>query len=85
MIKRDQEIDVTAGDTRMVILLHEKNGRKFLWPVLRLKPSDSNAEGILGGWSMCSSLYTVHGLHYLYDFTSDQQYMESVFAPSCSG
>ncbi|XP_053172371.1 inter-alpha-trypsin inhibitor heavy chain H3-like isoform X6 [Scomber japonicus] len=47
VIRRDQEIDVTAGDTRMVILLHEKNGRKFLWPVLRLKPSDSNAEGIL--------------------------------------
>ncbi|CAK6973776.1 inter-alpha-trypsin inhibitor heavy chain H3-like isoform X6 [Scomber scombrus] len=47
VIRRDQEIDVTAGDTRMVILLHERNGRKFLWPVLRLKPSDSNAEGIL--------------------------------------
>uniref|UniRef100_A0A8C6P9T3 Inter-alpha-trypsin inhibitor heavy chain 3b, tandem duplicate 1 n=1 Tax=Nothobranchius furzeri TaxID=105023 RepID=A0A8C6P9T3_NOTFU len=48
IFKRDKEVDVTAGDVRLVILVHEKNGNKFLWPVLRQKPSASNAEGILG-------------------------------------
>nr|XP_054586984.1 inter-alpha-trypsin inhibitor heavy chain H3 [Nothobranchius furzeri] len=47
IFKRDKEVDVTAGDVRLVILVHEKNGNKFLWPVLRQKPSASNAEGIL--------------------------------------
>lgn len=83
VIRRDKEIDVMAGDTRMVILLHEKNGKEFLWPVLRQKPSNSSAEGILGGWSLFSSLYTVRRLHYLYDLTSGQQHIKSVFAPSC--
>uniref|UniRef100_A0A1A8G465 Inter-alpha-trypsin inhibitor heavy chain family, member 4 n=1 Tax=Nothobranchius korthausae TaxID=1143690 RepID=A0A1A8G465_9TELE len=47
IFKRDKEVDVTAGDVRLVILIHEKNGNKFLWPVLRQKPSASNAEGLL--------------------------------------
>lgn len=47
MIKRNKEIDVTAEDTRMVILIHRKNNKKFLWPVLRLQPSDTAITGIL--------------------------------------
>ncbi|XP_074492246.1 inter-alpha-trypsin inhibitor heavy chain H3-like isoform X5 [Sebastes fasciatus] len=47
VIRRDKEVDVAAGDTRMVFLIHEKEGVKFLWPVLRQQPSDNNATGIL--------------------------------------
>ncbi|XP_022602555.1 inter-alpha-trypsin inhibitor heavy chain H3-like isoform X3 [Seriola dumerili] len=47
VIKRNKEVDVAAGDIRIVILVHEKDGEKFLWPVLRQKPSDNNIEGIL--------------------------------------
>ena len=49
VIRRDKEVDVAAGDTRIVILIHEKDGDKFLWPVLRQQPSDNNVTGILGG------------------------------------
>ncbi|XP_034388104.1 inter-alpha-trypsin inhibitor heavy chain H3-like [Cyclopterus lumpus] len=47
VIRRDKEIDVAAGDTRMVILIHEKDGNEFLWPILRQKPLDNNVSGIL--------------------------------------
>ncbi|XP_076012957.1 uncharacterized protein LOC143005430 [Genypterus blacodes] len=47
MIWTDKEIDVSDGHTRMVILLHEKAGGKFLWPVLRTRPSGDNIEGLL--------------------------------------
>ncbi|XP_068449823.1 inter-alpha-trypsin inhibitor heavy chain H3-like [Clinocottus analis] len=47
VIRRDKEIDIAAGDTRMVILIHEKDGEEFLWPVLRLKTLDNNVSGIL--------------------------------------
>ncbi|XP_060925183.1 inter-alpha-trypsin inhibitor heavy chain H3-like [Limanda limanda] len=47
VIKRNKEVDVATGDIRIVILLHERHGEKFLWPVLRQHPSDNNAEGIL--------------------------------------
>ncbi|XP_067443350.1 inter-alpha-trypsin inhibitor heavy chain H3-like isoform X2 [Thunnus thynnus] len=47
VIKRDKEVDVTAGDTRIVILLHQQNRKHLLWPVVRQQPPDSNAEGIL--------------------------------------
>ncbi|XP_041807926.1 inter-alpha-trypsin inhibitor heavy chain H3-like isoform X2 [Chelmon rostratus] len=47
VIRRDKEIDVAAGDVRMVILIQEKGHQQFLWPVLRQKPMDSNATGIL--------------------------------------
>ncbi|KAM6927228.1 inter-alpha-trypsin inhibitor heavy chain H3-like [Xenentodon cancila] len=47
VIRRDNEIHVTAGDVRMVIHVHEKDGNKLLWPVLRQKTSAKNAEGIL--------------------------------------
>uniref|UniRef100_A0A672Y4Q3 Inter-alpha-trypsin inhibitor heavy chain 3 n=1 Tax=Sphaeramia orbicularis TaxID=375764 RepID=A0A672Y4Q3_9TELE len=42
------ETDITVGETRLVILLHETAGKQFLWPVLRQVPSDNNTEGILG-------------------------------------
>ncbi|MEQ2311185.1 hypothetical protein AMECASPLE_017078 [Ameca splendens] len=47
VIRRDKEIDVAVEDVRLVILVHEKDGDKFLWPALRLKPSASNIEGLL--------------------------------------
>ncbi|XP_039908047.1 inter-alpha-trypsin inhibitor heavy chain H3-like isoform X4 [Simochromis diagramma] len=47
VIVRNNEIDVATGDMRMVIIVHENNGPKFLWPVLRQRPSDNNAEGLL--------------------------------------
>ncbi|XP_055364862.1 inter-alpha-trypsin inhibitor heavy chain H3-like isoform X1 [Betta splendens] len=46
-IGRDKEFDVAIGDTRMVVLIHEVDGNKFLWPVLRQKPLDNNIDGIL--------------------------------------
>uniref|UniRef100_A0A3Q1CWM7 Inter-alpha-trypsin inhibitor heavy chain H3-like n=1 Tax=Amphiprion ocellaris TaxID=80972 RepID=A0A3Q1CWM7_AMPOC len=48
VIRRDKEIDVAAADARLIILVHQKNGEEFLWPVLRQKPSATNMEGILG-------------------------------------
>uniref|UniRef100_I3KAS7 Inter-alpha-trypsin inhibitor heavy chain 3 n=1 Tax=Oreochromis niloticus TaxID=8128 RepID=I3KAS7_ORENI len=48
VIVRNNEIDVATGDMRMVIIVHEKNGQKFFWPVLRQRPLDNNAEGLLG-------------------------------------
>nr|XP_046239625.1 inter-alpha-trypsin inhibitor heavy chain H3-like isoform X3 [Scatophagus argus] len=47
LIKRDKEIDVLVGDTRMVILIHEKGGEEFLWPVLRQQPLNASVTGIL--------------------------------------
>ncbi|XP_038553521.1 inter-alpha-trypsin inhibitor heavy chain H3-like isoform X2 [Micropterus salmoides] len=47
VIRRDKEIDVAAGDTRMVILIHKRGDKEFIWPVLRQKPSDNNISGIL--------------------------------------
>ncbi|KAM7402154.1 hypothetical protein PAMP_017419 [Pampus punctatissimus] len=47
VIRRDKEINATLGSIRMVILVHEKNGKEFLWPALREKLSDSSAEGLL--------------------------------------
>lgn len=50
VIRRDKEIDIAVGDTRIVILIHLHQGREFLWPVLRQRPSDSSATGILSEW-----------------------------------
>ncbi|XP_019736232.1 inter alpha-trypsin inhibitor, heavy chain 4-like isoform X2 [Hippocampus comes] len=47
VIKQDMEVDITVGDIRLIILLHENSGEKFLWPVLRQRSSDVDAEGIL--------------------------------------
>ena len=57
MIRRNKEIDVAVGDTRIVILVHEKDGEKVLWPVLRQQPPVNDNEGILGGWTGCVCLY----------------------------
>ncbi|XP_051271932.1 inter-alpha-trypsin inhibitor heavy chain H3-like isoform X18 [Dicentrarchus labrax] len=47
VIRRNKEIDVAAEDSRMVILVQEKDGEEFLWPVLRQRPSDTSVTGIL--------------------------------------
>ncbi|XP_063330717.1 inter-alpha-trypsin inhibitor heavy chain H3-like [Pelmatolapia mariae] len=47
MIMRNNEIDIAAGDMRLVILVHKKNSIKFLWPVLRQHPSANNTDGLL--------------------------------------
>uniref|UniRef100_A0A8C5I2R1 Inter-alpha-trypsin inhibitor heavy chain H3-like n=1 Tax=Gouania willdenowi TaxID=441366 RepID=A0A8C5I2R1_GOUWI len=50
VIRRDKEIDVAAGDMRLVIIVHGQTGKELLWPVLRQQPSDNFGEGILGEW-----------------------------------
>uniref|UniRef100_A0A3P9NRQ9 Inter-alpha-trypsin inhibitor heavy chain H3-like n=1 Tax=Poecilia reticulata TaxID=8081 RepID=A0A3P9NRQ9_POERE len=45
---RGQETDVLAEDLHIVILLHQRDGNKFLWPVLKKRPSGSDIDGILG-------------------------------------
>lgn len=50
VIRRDKEIDIAVGDTRIVILIHLHGAKEFLWPVLRQRPSDSSATGILSEW-----------------------------------
>ncbi|XP_028301970.1 inter-alpha-trypsin inhibitor heavy chain H3-like [Gouania willdenowi] len=47
VIRRDKEIDVAAGDMRLVIIVHGQTGKELLWPVLRQQPSDNFGEGIL--------------------------------------
>ncbi|XP_041836770.1 inter-alpha-trypsin inhibitor heavy chain H3-like [Melanotaenia boesemani] len=46
VINRGNEIDIAVGDVRIVILVHG-NYNKFLWPVLRQRPSADSTEGIL--------------------------------------
>ncbi|MEQ2289363.1 hypothetical protein AMECASPLE_032202, partial [Ameca splendens] len=41
------EFDIVVEDVRLVILVHEKNGNKFLWAVLRQRPFANNIKGIL--------------------------------------
>uniref|UniRef100_A0A3B4GWQ1 Inter-alpha-trypsin inhibitor heavy chain H3-like n=1 Tax=Pundamilia nyererei TaxID=303518 RepID=A0A3B4GWQ1_9CICH len=55
VIVRNNEIDVATGDMRMVIIVHENNGPKILWPVLRQRPSDNNAD--VTGYIFFSFLY----------------------------
>lgn len=45
---RGQETDVIAEDLHIVILVHQRDGNKFLWPVLKKRPTASNIDGILG-------------------------------------
>ncbi|XP_041638861.1 inter-alpha-trypsin inhibitor heavy chain H3-like isoform X2 [Cheilinus undulatus] len=47
VIRRPKEIDFVSGDTRIVLLIHEKSGLRFLWPVIRQQPTDGNLTGIL--------------------------------------
>ncbi|XDV51326.1 hypothetical protein PO909_020224 [Leuciscus waleckii] len=48
LILRSNEMDVTMGNIRVVILLHKKNGEVFLWPDVRHEPKDVGLTGILG-------------------------------------
>ncbi|XP_071388206.1 inter-alpha-trypsin inhibitor heavy chain H3-like [Centroberyx affinis] len=50
LILRDKEMDITAGDVRVVILLHERRGEKFLWPAMRQFQSGNNTDGLLALW-----------------------------------
>ncbi|KAM3621502.1 uncharacterized protein V6R79_012063 [Siganus canaliculatus] len=45
--KRDNVIDITAEDARIIILIHKAAGETFLWPALRQRPSDSSLSGLL--------------------------------------
>ncbi|CAI5687718.1 unnamed protein product [Oreochromis niloticus] len=47
VVVHNNKIHVTAGKMRLVILVHEKNGNKFLWPVLRKHRSADDSEGLL--------------------------------------
>uniref|UniRef100_A0A674EZC9 Inter-alpha-trypsin inhibitor heavy chain H3-like n=1 Tax=Salmo trutta TaxID=8032 RepID=A0A674EZC9_SALTR len=47
LILRDKEMDVTIASTRVVIMLYKRNGIKFLWPVLRQRPTGDNIIGIM--------------------------------------
>ncbi|XP_051768546.1 inter-alpha-trypsin inhibitor heavy chain H3-like isoform X2 [Ctenopharyngodon idella] len=47
LILRSNEMDVTMGNIRVVILLHKKNGDAFLWPAVRQQPKDVSLMGIL--------------------------------------
>ncbi|XP_029683196.1 inter-alpha-trypsin inhibitor heavy chain H3-like isoform X2 [Takifugu rubripes] len=47
VIRRDKEVDIMIGDVRIVILIHLLEGKEFLWPVLRQRPSDSSVTEIL--------------------------------------
>ncbi|MEQ2240453.1 hypothetical protein ILYODFUR_015085 [Ilyodon furcidens] len=41
------EFDIAVEDVRLVILVHEKDGNRFLWAVLRQRPFANNIKGIL--------------------------------------
>ncbi|XP_047202332.1 inter-alpha-trypsin inhibitor heavy chain H3-like [Girardinichthys multiradiatus] len=41
------EFDIAVEDVRLVILVHEKDGNRFLWAVLRQRPLANNIKGIL--------------------------------------
>ncbi|XP_029549178.1 inter-alpha-trypsin inhibitor heavy chain H3 [Salmo trutta] len=47
LILRDKEVDITIGSTRIIIMLYERNGIKFLWPALRQRPTGDNIMGIV--------------------------------------
>ncbi|CAJ1050723.1 inter-alpha-trypsin inhibitor heavy chain H3-like [Xyrichtys novacula] len=47
VIRRSKQIDIIGEDTRIIILIHDKNNHLFLWPVLAQKPADTNIKGIL--------------------------------------
>uniref|UniRef100_A0A672QQ28 Inter-alpha-trypsin inhibitor heavy chain H3-like n=1 Tax=Sinocyclocheilus grahami TaxID=75366 RepID=A0A672QQ28_SINGR len=48
LILRSNEMDVTMGNIRVVILLHKKDGDIFLWPAIWQQPKDASLMGILG-------------------------------------
>ncbi|XP_060713679.1 uncharacterized protein LOC132837812 [Tachysurus vachellii] len=48
VFQRTNELDVTMGTVRVVVLIHKKSGDVFLWPVVHKQGKDSNFRGILG-------------------------------------
>ncbi|XP_060713639.1 inter-alpha-trypsin inhibitor heavy chain H3-like isoform X2 [Tachysurus vachellii] len=48
IFQRTNEIDVTMGTVRVVVLIHKNIGDVFLWPVVHKQGKDSNFRGILG-------------------------------------
>ncbi|XP_039529773.1 inter-alpha-trypsin inhibitor heavy chain H3-like isoform X1 [Pimephales promelas] len=48
LILRRNEMDVTMGSIRVVILLHKEKGEVFLWPAVRQQPKDVSLRAILG-------------------------------------
>ncbi|KAI2659039.1 Inter-alpha-trypsin inhibitor heavy chain H3 [Labeo rohita] len=48
LILRSNEIDVTMGNIRVIILLHKEKRHTFLWPAVQQQPKDGSLTGILG-------------------------------------
>ncbi|KAI4888781.1 hypothetical protein NFI96_021602, partial [Prochilodus magdalenae] len=48
VILRNNEVDITMGSVRIVVLLHKRDGDVFLWPAVRQPPQGSSVQGILG-------------------------------------
>ncbi|XP_026993242.2 inter-alpha-trypsin inhibitor heavy chain H3-like isoform X3 [Tachysurus fulvidraco] len=48
IFQRTNELDITMGTVRVVILIHKNSGDVFLWPVVHKPGKDSNFRGILG-------------------------------------
>ncbi|XP_031424240.1 inter-alpha-trypsin inhibitor heavy chain H3-like [Clupea harengus] len=48
LIIRDNEADITMTTIRAVILLHWQDGKSFLWPAVRKRPSENAIPGIMG-------------------------------------
>ncbi|XP_030632208.1 inter-alpha-trypsin inhibitor heavy chain H3 isoform X1 [Chanos chanos] len=48
LILRNKEMDVSMGNSRVVILLHEQDGNSFLWPAVRQRPSKTTLPGLFG-------------------------------------
>uniref|UniRef100_UPI003F64AC68 uncharacterized protein LOC100003906 isoform 1 precursor n=1 Tax=Danio rerio TaxID=7955 RepID=UPI003F64AC68 len=48
LILQSNELDITMGNIRIVVLLHKINGQVFLWPAVRQQPKDVVLAGILG-------------------------------------
>lgn len=55
---RDNELDITMGSVRVVLLLHKKNGHVFLWPSIRQQPKNGSTKGILGKISKAVLVHT---------------------------
>ncbi|XP_047204553.1 inter-alpha-trypsin inhibitor heavy chain H3-like isoform X2 [Girardinichthys multiradiatus] len=47
VIRRNKETEFTDTDVHLAILVHKKDGKKFLWPVLRRSPPAGDTEGLL--------------------------------------
>ncbi|XP_066527272.1 inter-alpha-trypsin inhibitor heavy chain H3-like [Hoplias malabaricus] len=45
---REDALDITMGTVRVAVLLHQKDGERFLWPAVHQQPKDITWQGILG-------------------------------------